>query len=70
MKEPPELLQTSMLNAMPMPKELACTGFGETLEEFPQRGGGCPVSGSIHGQIGWGYENLVQWQASLPRQGA
>ena len=29
---------------------------GETLENVDQRGCGCSLTGSIHGQVGWGCE--------------
>lgn len=31
---------------------------GETLEQFIQGGDGCPTSGNIHCQVGWGSEQL------------
>ena len=29
---------------------------GEALEQVSQRGCGCPLPGSVQGQVGWGFE--------------
>ena len=29
---------------------------GEALEQVAQRGCGCPLPGSVQGQVGWGFE--------------
>jgi len=29
---------------------------GETLEQVAQRSYGCPLPGSVQGQVGWGFE--------------
>ena len=34
---------------------LHCEG-GEALEEVAQRGCGCPLPGSVQGQVGWDFE--------------
>ena len=34
---------------------LHCEG-GEALEQVAQRSGGCPIPGSVQGQVGWGFE--------------
>ena len=34
---------------------LDCEG-GEALEQVAQRGCRCPISGSVQGQVGWGFE--------------
>ena len=34
---------------------LPCEG-GEALEQVAQRDCGCPISGSVQGQVGWGFE--------------
>lgn len=31
---------------------------GETLVQFSQRAGGCPIPGDILGHVGWGSEQL------------
>lgn len=28
---------------------------GEVLERVAQRSCGCPIPGSVHGQVGWGF---------------
>ena len=33
---------------------LHCEG-GETLEQVAQRRDGCPIPGSVQGQVGWGF---------------
>ena len=37
-------------------KEIFYTEGGETLAQFAQRGGQCPIPGNIQGQIGLGSE--------------
>ena len=41
---------------------------GEALEHVAQRGCGCPIRGSVQGQVGWGFEqpDLVE---GVPAQG-
>ena len=34
---------------------LHCEG-GEALEQVAERGCGCPLPGSVEGQVGWGFE--------------
>ena len=34
---------------------LHCEG-GEALAQVAQRGCGCPIPGSVQGQVGWGFE--------------
>ena len=34
---------------------LYCEG-GETPEQVAQRSCGCPIPGSVQGQVGWGFE--------------
>ena len=36
--------------------EALCPEGGETLEQVAQRSCGCPISGSVQGQVGWGFE--------------
>ena len=46
---------------------LHCEG-GEALEQVAQRSCGCPLPGSVQGQVGWGFEqpDLV---ADVPAHG-
>lgn len=39
------------------------TQSDESLKHIAQTSCGCPVS--VHGQLGWGFENLVLWKVSL-----
>jgi len=32
---------------------------GEVLEQVTQKGCGCPVPGSVQGQVGWGLVSLM-----------
>jgi len=41
----------------------------EALEQFAQRGGGCPVPGDTQGQAGWGSEHLIVLYMSLVTAG-
>ena len=34
---------------------LHCEG-GEALPQVAQRGSGCPLPGSVQGQVGWGFD--------------
>ena len=34
--------------------EVLYCGSGEALEQAAQGGSGCPVSGGVQGQVGWG----------------
>ena len=37
-------------------EEIFYNDGAETLEEVAQRGCGCPIPGSVQGQVGWGFE--------------
>lgn len=37
-------------------EEMFYSEGGETLEQVAQRGGGCPISGNVQGQVGRGSE--------------
>ena len=45
---------------------LYCEG-DEALEQVAQRGCGCPLPGSVQGQVGWGFEQpgLVEGVSAL-----
>jgi len=38
-------------------KEILCYEGGEALAQVTQRSWGCPLPGSVEGQVGWGFEH-------------
>jgi len=42
---------------------------GEALAQVAQRSCGCPLPGSVEGQVGWSSEQPGWWKMSLPMAG-